>query len=336
MSSLLYRALRYIWVNRRLPGIESFRSRRGVRMPGPEEIQIEPTTLCNLNCATCTHDQLPEGRRRASLSLERFQSIIRQMPSVRRVKLQGLGEPLMAPDFRKMLEWGQSQGLWFDIISNGTLAVTRMTEVLPLLGRFIVSFDAVSQPVMDKIRAGVSVDRLKSAVCALVEEKRRRKLDVSLGISCVVSHINCYDVKGILDFGKEAGVDLVSFVAVENWLTPGEKDCEESKAFARLAHEHADFNRIQKMYDEGGYPYALHLLDQTPRKGHCFWSFTRAFITCDGFVTPCCIRPHPEVLNFGNVFEEPFSAIWNGPKMREFRRCHLGHTPLAVCDNCPL
>ncbi len=41
----------------------------------------------------------------------------------------------------------------------------------------------------------------------------------------------------------------------------------------------------------------------------------------------------PKVFNFGNVFETPFSEIWNGEKYREFRRRFFD--PKSVCGSCP-
>ncbi len=44
------------------------------------------------------------------------------------------------------------------------------------------------------------------------------------------------------------------------------------------------------------------------RKKTYHWPFTSCFLTCDGYVTPCCIRQDPSVFNFGNIFKMPFEG----------------------------
>jgi radical SAM protein with 4Fe4S-binding SPASM domain len=89
------------------------------------------------------------------------------------------------------------------------------------------------------------------------------------------------------------------------------------------------------MVERGAWSFKLGLQDASPRKGHCCWCFTTAYITCDGFVTPCCIRTDPRVKQFGNLREETFEAVWNNDAMREFRRSHLRGGANPVCDRCP-
>ncbi|UCC95674.1 MAG: SPASM domain-containing protein, partial [Candidatus Omnitrophota bacterium] len=71
------------------------------------------------------------------------------------------------------------------------------------------------------------------------------------------------------------------------------------------------------------------------RKLTCRWPFEKSFITVDGFVTPCCIRMDPEVINFGNIFETPFRDIWNSKQYRDIRGTLVGNLSNPVCDNCP-
>ncbi len=335
MFSLIYKTIRYVRVHRRLPGLRNWQERNRRRMPLPSRVQIEPTTRCNLNCVTCTHNELAPGRRNRDLSLEQFKHIVDQLPGLAEIKLQGLGEPLLTPDVGQMVEWAASRGIWVDMISNGTVPGDRLREVLRSLGRLIISVDAIKAETLQKMRPALNAERLQASVRTVVAERDRVNKRCQIGIACVVSDGNAAEVVDIMRFGRDAGVDLVAFVAVENWKVPGQPGYEEEREMAARGQRAVDFAAVRRHYEEHGYTFALHLLEPTPRKRCCPWAFRRAYITCDGLVTPCCIRPHPELLSFGNVFEQPFRQVWNGPKIQAFRQCHIHNRPLPVCDHCP-
>ena len=331
----IFKLLRYIRVHKRLPTWDNFSRRHRPAMPLPRRLQIEPTTRCNLCCATCPHKNLPESRRGNSMSFDFFRQLVEQVPGLREIKLQGLGEPLLTPDLSAMLEWGREKGVRFDLITNGHLPFDRYPPVLPFLSRLAVSLDAVTVETAEKLRSSINLNGLKDNIRHLVEEKRRQGLACTLGVNCVVSSINYREVSLLMKFAEEAGVDAANFVLVENWKMPGEPGYEESRSFVRDSLARVGVEAIRNTYDEGGYRFQLGLQDAAPRKGQCYWCFSSAFITCDGYVTPCCVRPNPEMIHFGNLKNASFREIWNGPKMREFRLSHLNNHPNPVCDYCP-
>lgn len=304
-------------------------------MPLPSRLQIEPTTRCNLCCAICPNRDLPDSRRNRDMPFTFFREIVEQVPTLKEIKLQGLGEPLLTPDLYEMLELGRSRGIRFDIITNGMLVERHVKRIMPFLSRFAVSLDGATQETVGRLRAGISVDRVKSALTAMVKEKRDTHASCVIGLTCVVSKDNAHEVEAVLRLGRELELDAVGFVAVENWRMPGEAGYEESCRFVEESLPFADMERIREMHREGGYKFQLGLQDSSPRKGDCYWTFSSVFITCDGFVTPCCVRPNPAMISFGNLQEQTFEAIWNGTKMRAFRKTHVRNLPNPVCDRCP-
>ena len=335
MDSLLAKIIRYITVHRRLPGWDAMRYRHRPAMPLPRRLQIEPTTLCNLCCTTCPHKNLPESRRGKSMSFEFFKRIVEQVRGVRDIKLQGLGEPLLSPDLPAMLRWGGERGVRFDVITNGYLAFDRYPPILPFLSRLAVSLDATTTETAKKLRINMDVERVKDTIRRVAEEKKRMGWTGTFGINSVVSSANVHEVPLIMDFAAKTGVDAANFVLVENWKMPGETGYEESRSFVRESLDVIGIESIRNIYNEGGYRFRLGLQDSTPRKGQCYWCFSSVFITCDGYVTPCCVRPNPEMIHFGNLKNASFREIWNGQRMREFRLSHLNNLPNPVCDACP-
>jgi MoaA/NifB/PqqE/SkfB family radical SAM enzyme len=63
-----------------------------------------------------------------------------------------------------------------------------------------------------------------------------------------------------------------------------------------------------------------------PPKAVCLWLFT--FVHPNGEVSPC------EGFNAGNLNDQSFMEIWNGERLREFRRTLLRSGTLPVCRRC--
>ena len=69
--------------------------------------------------------------------------------------------------------------------------------------------------------------------------------------------------------------------------------------------------------------------------------WTMPFIFSDGSVIPCCAgneanrREFQVKYRLGNILEEPFEKIWNGPKFKTLRDLvHEGKVPIQ-CRDCP-
>lgn len=60
--------------------------------------------------------------------------------------------------------------------------------------------------------------------------------------------------------------------------------------------------------------------------------------TVDGRMDVCCIATGASQERFalGNLTTQPFQAVWNGPRAREFRRTVNSGSPLPPCRRCPM
>jgi MoaA/NifB/PqqE/SkfB family radical SAM enzyme len=72
--------------------------------PLPEALQVEVTSACNLRCAMClVRYRPPVNKIAGAMSLDTFRRLVDDLPGLRRLTLQGLGEPLLAPDLLEMV-----------------------------------------------------------------------------------------------------------------------------------------------------------------------------------------------------------------------------------------
>jgi radical SAM protein with 4Fe4S-binding SPASM domain len=334
------KAISFLKRERRLPSLDEVLiamdiiSVRRERPKLPKFIQLEPTTRCNFNCVTCTRKKLNPSRLSRDLTLEDFKIVIKQI-SPREVKLQGMGEPFLNKNLHEILEEGRYKRISFTTITNGSL-LHKYLDLIPYFDSITVSIDSVDEYRFKQIRIGDSLNRIISNLELVVQEIRLNKWGTKIGINSVISHLNYDEIPKLIELAFRLNLDFISIVEVENWKTPLEKDYDEERKFIEKAREKS--REIRELIESvrGKYPnIKIYYLPSTKRKQTCTWSFTATFITVDGFVTPCCIRMDPEVINFGNIFEDDFKSIWYSDKYIKFRRSLIENSPNPICDNCP-
>src|SRR4029453_18890793 len=135
----------------------------GAAPPLPHELQLEVTGACNLRCPMCLVSHRPALARSAALSFARFQELVDGLPELRRLTLQGLGEPLLCPDLLAMVRYAAGRGVGGGFNSNGLLLPRGPAEELVAagLGWLHVSVDAPTAEAYAGIRRGGELARLE-------------------------------------------------------------------------------------------------------------------------------------------------------------------------------
>ena len=133
----------------------------------PRALQVEVTGACNLRCRMCLVRYRPAlNRLTASLTFETFRRLVDAAPGLDTITLQGLGEPLMAPDLFPMLAYAKARGIRAGFNTNGALLTRAIAEQLLDAGLdwLCVSIDGARRATYESIRDGASFDK----VCANV------------------------------------------------------------------------------------------------------------------------------------------------------------------------
>ena len=66
----------------------------------------------------------------------------------------------------------------------------------------------------------------------------------------------------------------------------------------------------------------------------CRFPWSHFYICWDGFIAPCCAKPFPKELNFGNVFENGVLNVLNSKKYRNFRTLWYKNQAPNFCNKC--
>src|SRR5919107_3616296 len=103
--------------------------------PLPEHLQIEVTGACNLRCRMCLVRYAPAvGRREGALAYEDFLALVDALPDLKRLTLQGLGEPLLSPHLLDMIRHATGRGIHVGFNTNGVLLGPALAKALVAAG----------------------------------------------------------------------------------------------------------------------------------------------------------------------------------------------------------
>lgn len=301
----------------------------------PSRIDIEPINTCNLKCPHCQVTYWNKEPR--SLDQARFESILRQLPHLMTIKLQGMGEPFLNRDLMEMIRAGERRGIAMHLFTNGTVMGPGLAEQIAHLQRthLCVSIDGATAQTHDNIRVGSSLPRIVAAIHDLVARRGPSRQPV-ITMYSVLTQANIHEAAGLVQLAHSLGVDGITLQTVlTGW---GKKEIDQRNESLRLSEqgpELADALRAaQKEAQSSGVTLEVSTEDRYTRTHPCPWPWTSAYITAGGDVVPCCILADSETMRMGNVFSSDFRTIWNSRQYRSLREQIRKHDLPACCRGC--
>lgn len=323
----------------------------------PRVVFIEVTNRCNLLCETCPRTYFTREPLR-TLSYDEFVIIARQFPQMQRAVLHGIGEPLLNRELPRIIRYLKDRGVEALFNSNGTLLTAAWQEALVASGldEYRCSIDGASAETYARIRGADLLQKIEQGLAGLVQTKARlQSRTPRISIWCVASKENFRELPDLVRLAARLGVPEVYVqrmtffgsepeqqygMARQELAVFGEDaeaqeeiiaECEALSAALGL-----DF-RAAGARDPRNSLAAARQAEQRPWQA-CLRPWTTAYITANGNCLPCCISPFAtndyESLVLGNLFEQPFSELWNDTRYGKFRSDFLTDHPHKACANC--
>jgi MoaA/NifB/PqqE/SkfB family radical SAM enzyme len=323
----------------------------------PAEIQVEVTGACNLACRMCLVRYRPKlGKRTGAMCFHNFKRILDELPALEKVTLQGLGEPLLAPDLFRMIEYASGRGARIGFNTNGTLLTPETSERLVSGGLdwLHVSLDGATAETYENIRAGSSFERVTVNIQGLVEAKRRLGAErPRLMLVFVAMRRNIGELPALVRLAADWGVGAVWVQNLSHSFDDTDPSggyrairlyAEEESLWTEEDESHAAgiFQESETLAADLGLELRLPRLEEPRREREpgepaCHWPFEAAYITHDAKVQPCCMVMGSDRVVMGDAGQRAFAEIWEGPEYEEFRAGLLGGAePPSVCSGCSL
>jgi radical SAM protein with 4Fe4S-binding SPASM domain len=251
----------------------------------------------------------------------------------REINIIGYGEPFLHPRFRELLARAKKGASVVKVVTNGTRIEKAVIPTLidSGLDSLQISLWAHSAETYIRGHPGTNPDmfqKIVEGIERLVEEKKKRNTEhPRLIMHFPINKSNFDTIEGTSDFVKRLGLDALSFSPFRNWggnlSSLALSHSEERQTVQSLKRVKRDLRGLSISHNVDQtlrrYEIGEAVLDRFP----CYVGWVHMRIRTDGTVFPCALYP------IGNLNEEPLEEIWNGARMKRFRKITLTRTHLA-------
>jgi radical SAM protein with 4Fe4S-binding SPASM domain len=318
--------------------------------PLPSHLQVEITSACNLRCTMCLVSyRAPVNKLAGAMPLELFRRLVGDLPALRRITLQGLGEPLLSPFLPDMIRTAVQRRIRVGFNSNATLLSRRRADELVATGVdwLHVSLDGASPETYEKVRPGARFATVVGNLAGLVAAKQAAGSATPwIRVVFVAMRDNVAELPALVRLLTSIGVDELR---VQN-LSHSFSDTDPAGQYAGIRDFTAEqalwsgSPAFEEAFDDAvaaaagtGLRLRLPSASVTPLDDRgCDWPWEAVYVTSAGAVQPCCMVMGDDRAALGDLGEQSFPEIWDGPGYREFRRRLMSDDPPAVCRGCSL
>lgn len=305
----------------------------------PSILDIEPINQCNFRCPHCQVTHWNKAKTR--LDIEGLTKLLDQFPNLLRVKLQGMGEPLLNKELLPMLELLEKRNVKTAIVSNGSVMTDTIRDKLLEVSTDInFSIDGATAEVFESVRVGSSFKKVVDNIRKLTTARKEKSLESNpegkmIAARTVVTKQNVHQLEGIVRLASDLGLDSLTFqLIMTSWGKASMEEINSQKRVTEAKELEVQVTKAQQEAERVGLPLFVRNDDKYSCKNKCGWPWKSTFIASNGDVVPCAILADSDTVKMGNVFEEDFETIWNSEKYQELRRQHREHDLPQYCKNC--
>ncbi len=266
---------------------------------------IEITNICNLRCSFCPGT----GRAGRFMPPEEFRVLAERLRGrVQYLYFHVMGEPLLHPALRELLDIASERGFRVCLTTNGTLLEERGNILLgsPAVHKVSVSLHSAE---------GNGAGDLSGYLTSVWQFARRVS---SAGVICALRLWN-------LGGAEVRNEEILSFLAGQLGTHP--LDCPQPRRGSWRLGERLYLEQAEKFKwpdleaAETGTRFCLGLREQ-------------AGVLCDGTAVPCCLD-HEGDIPLGNLLEQSLEEILDTPRARALMRGFSEGKPSeALCRRC--
>lgn len=287
-------------------------------------LMIETNSSCNLKCPTCNRERLKElGMRQDKyLTLDEFKQNLSQFHKcpLEIVKLEGISEPMLHPEFHFMAEEVRRAfpDVFMIVATNCqyNLLKTPFIKTLPFADMYYLSIDG-TEKIFEEARLGSSWEKLLKFFDDLVENVPEEERKKKLFINFTATSKNYLEIPKIYEMVKKYGLAGVRINLAQDW----NEDRPNPHVFT---DEMIEFLKQFKDDIKGSAPWKY---DQ------CFWPNNGAVLDVFGNLRQCIINTSQEPLM--NIHESSLSEFYNHSEHYKITRDNLfNNKPGNECVNC--
>lgn len=313
------------------------------RRPAPWRVTfVTNPGLCNLSCPMCdTHSPhaAADPRKLPILAFDVVERVVVDLAQrgLREIVPSTMGEPLLYPHFRRLLDLADRTGVKVNLTTNGTFPGATVDEwaalLLPVVSDVKFSVNGITPEVAERVTPGAGSRHQLEKVARYMELKRRHDggsgptSTATLQVTFLESNLE--EVPRLLRWAIARGFDR--FKGHHLWVTWPQMKTESLRRSDDAA---ARWNRMVEALRgiagqeprSDGRRIRLENVEflgpaGDPAPGSvCPFLGREAWIEADGtFQVCCCPSAERKAFgDFGSVHEAPFMDLWNARRYRDF------------------
>ena len=297
---------------------------------------LEVTNHCNLKCITCPREYLfGEQMDKGYMDFDELQNIVDEVyPYIDSIGLTGLGETFLYKDIINAVNYikNKSKGIIVSCSINAHLKnnIEIVTQLVGKIDTIQVSMDGIGE-VYDKIRLNGDFDFFKSNLKKIADVTLNSGTDVMLNV--VLIKENYHQMSDMIKFANDLNIRYINMIPI-NLVAKTNEDTSYYKFFFsdKFKNELQAAKLTAQKYKELEFTYSE--LSSDSGFNTCKYPWNYFYVSWDGLLPPCCAKPFPKELNFGNVFKNGLLNSLNSTEFQEFRELWYQNETPEFCNKC--
>jgi radical SAM protein with 4Fe4S-binding SPASM domain len=308
--------------------------RRNGFLKVPDYLQIELTDICNLKCSGCPRSYVKSSNK--VISLDSFERIINKIPGVNKISFTGSGEVLTVNNFSDYIGICASKNIYSSFNTNGILMGRAETAAQAGINKISVSVDTSNPSLLAKMRGGIDVETINSALGKLVS--LRDKTNIIASVAVTLGNSNIYQFHDLIKYLSRYNLDEITVESFHHW--GNDLSDNHGSLFSmdpRIVIDYIEYGLETAIsHDVNIKIFDYNRLRQRNFKNNiCPWIYDGMYVTHKGDVTPCCINIIKNDANFmGNILDSDIDSIWQGEKYNGLRNSFFTRQYWDMCSDC--
>ena len=308
----------------------------------PYEVEIQPTSICNLDCKHCFGKALTCKKLSNKIGKLEMEIIAQKIDEFQEdefktevVKFCGTtGEPLVNPvtlyGIRLFKNLGKkvilfTNGLFLDKGLNGK----NYSDYIINADEIVLSLDSGSEKTFQLIKGKSGFNRITNSLEDIIRKRTSRNPRLRVVVSYVIGKDNYHEIIKSARFMKETGIDEMRFRV--DFTNPDMIKEIAGEVIPRItkAQEYEDDNFVViPIYSDKEIGEKDFAFNSYGRK--CFNQHFWACIGPDAELYACGHRTYHEVKSYGNLLNHSFKELWTSQE----RLKNLKSLPDEYCKFC--
>ncbi len=309
--------------------------RKSKEVAYPSNVMLELTNHCNLACTTCPREyEYGKDMDKGNMLVERAKIIIDDIwPYLDSIGLTGMGETFLYQNIEEIVDYikKKNKGIIISVSTNAVIPnfIQKVSKVINKIDTIQISIDGLGE-TYESIRLKSNFEILDENIRQLVALCAKSSTTTMLNM--VVTKENYFQMSDLVKYANEVGIKYLDFsqlnlAAVTNIDVSYYKFYQSNEfldAIEKLEVAIKEYDKVTITYNfktETGFQ-------------KCPFPWSHFYICWDGYIAPCCAKPFPKLLNFGNVSDDKLINLLNNEEYRGFRTLWFNNKTPEFCNKC--